>query len=92
MIHCRWAAKNEVMINEIGEIGCLNAWGPNSEAEVAVIESGCKSLTVVCAFSHQISPNEKVRNPCLFQCANEDHTCDNNDNLPNPCPARMFSG
>ncbi|OAG03079.1 uncharacterized protein CC84DRAFT_1178611 [Paraphaeosphaeria sporulosa] len=56
-------------MNNFDETGCLNAWGPNSEAEVAVVKS--------------VSPNEKVQNPGLFECANGDHTCNENGNLRN---------
>jgi hypothetical protein len=39
-----------------------------------------------------ISPNEQVRNPGLFQCADGDHTCNENGNIQIPCPDEQILG
>ncbi|CAI6264457.1 unnamed protein product [Periconia digitata] len=106
-----WAANYEVMMNKLDETGCLNAWGPNTEAEVAVIKSGIEAAASTSGLDHRfilatmmqesngcvrvptsISPNEQVRNPGLFQCANGDHTCNEDGNLKIPCPDDQITG
>lgn len=98
-------------MNKIDETGCLKEWGPNSEAEVAVIKSGIESAASASGLDHRfimaammqesngcvrvpnsVSPNEKIRNPGLFQCANGVHTCNEDGNLRNPCPDEQIIG
>lgn len=99
------------MMNKLDETGCYSYWGPNTEAEVAVIKSGIEAAAKASGLDHRFilaammqestgcvrvptsrSPNENVRNPGLFQSANGDHTCNDNDVLTIPCPDNQITG
>ncbi|KAJ4290339.1 hypothetical protein N0V90_010555 [Kalmusia sp. IMI 367209] len=109
-----WEANYEVMMNKIDETGCLKEWGPNTEAEVAVIKSGIEAAASASGLDHRFilavmmqesngcvriptsySPTEGTRNPGLFQDANGDHTCNDEDKgvgLSTPCPDAQIKG
>lgn len=56
---------------------------------LAVIMQGSKG----CVRVHStVSPDGSVRNPGLMQDHNGDHSCNDNDNTQDPCPAEQISG